>query len=167
MALEFLSKWCCFPVRRFKTSYVKFEAVNRHYRSIWQELEVFPEIIWNTPAGHCPFEAYRGRRRLRHDVERAEVEERDPRPQEGGSEHRNSQELSNTPNQSRWGREAKKLFAISLDYFSQCHRTSLMAQCPLAASYQISPCWLRSMSPSQHNKYGVTRPQWVNVVTLQ
>ena len=37
----------------------------------------------------------------------------------------------------------------------------VMAWCRQATSHYLSQCWPRSMSP-----YGVTRPQWVNIINL-
>ena len=84
-----------FAVKRFKAPYIKFEALNRHYKPVFAELDSFPSIIWDTAAGHCPFEAHRGGKRKQDEVKRAEVEERDPHVQQEESDKKHA--MSNTP----------------------------------------------------------------------
>ena len=54
------------------------------------------------------------------------------------------------------------LIWMSLDFTDdQSTLVQVMAWCRQATSHYLSQCWPRSLSP-----YGVTRPQWVNLVSI-
>ena len=55
------------------------------------------------------------------------------------------------------------LLWMSLDFTdNQSTLVQVMAWCHKATSHYLSQCWLRSLPP-----YGVTRPQWVNILRLR